>query len=607
MLDLRAVPDPRPQTAVLPDDRPSDFASLLESAVVSETAPQASPASTSDAGSAEGLACAAIPTENEQAGGQRTDDAEPRGGPGAEALALATALHGTAPPVLPLPGEHRPTGPPGESPPAPATEGSVSVDAASMETGGPRREEASAAKGGAGWTGTLVSVSVSRTTLEDATDPMLSGDGGAAGAEERIASEPAPAAPAEARPLAQDRAAEAVPVPFTRPPRSPAGISADTGLGALSKTGWTHPTIPVPAETARGSSSPPTSEERPALGDPTAAAALPTVTPLDAQPEGPGDGTPRGDAAPARLPGRSVVAVTPDGQPDSARLSPSPADAPAEPLREAQDGSPDALGTATLRHASTAPSSPPPSTSAAVLRDLVLRAAIMQATSVGERWAVEPVSTAVAASAPGERPRDGDAAPVGTPTAPNPAPASSVPAGGPAAAAPSAEPTAQKGVLPIDAQRPAAPSEPAVTSERVAVVRQVLDRIEALNLSRGPQEISVQLRPEHLGELRVRVVAEADRVATHIVADNAAARDAIASDREVLRAALEQRGFALTDLDVTLRQGYDDTRQTDHPPAAAVLPRQGSGADAATSATQAPVTSTQDLAVRADGKVDYRA
>ena len=80
--------------------------------------------------------------------------------------------------------------------------------------------------------------------------------------------------------------------------------------------------------------------------------------------------------------------------------------------------------------------------------------------------------------------------------------------------------------------------------DRVAVVRQVADRIELL--AAAPRDgVTVRLEPRDLGSITLVVKSHGDEVEAHILASNEAVRGALEGSRTQLRDALEARGLNL--------------------------------------------------------------
>lgn len=96
--------------------------------------------------------------------------------------------------------------------------------------------------------------------------------------------------------------------------------------------------------------------------------------------------------------------------------------------------------------------------------------------------------------------------------------------------------------------------------ERARVVEQVLHHLEAVRLATGRQEMTMQLRPEYLGQVHVELRAEAHAVTAIMVVDNAAARDALHSGRDRLAEALAAQGYTLGQMEVSVGNRGDDAR-----------------------------------------------
>ncbi len=122
----------------------------------------------------------------------------------------------------------------------------------------------------------------------------------------------------------------------------------------------------------------------------------------------------------------------------------------------------------------------------------------------------------------------------------------------PAAASAHASRTAQ----PERAEPPAAGQQ-----DRVRVVQQVLQKLETMRLTQGRQEITLHLKPEHLGHLQVTIVTDRENVFARIVAETSQVRQAVEMGRDALRDALEQKGLTLQHLDVSSQQGHGGGRQ----------------------------------------------
>jgi flagellar hook-length control protein FliK len=170
--------------------------------------------------------------------------------------------------------------------------------------------------------------------------------------------------------------------------------------------------------------------------------------------------------------------------------------------------------------------------------------------------------------------------------------------------------SAATGPSSVESPLKAGPAEsvpPLSTHERVRVVEQLAQKLDTMRIASGRQEVTVHLRPDHLGDLRVTIVADRQDVTTRVVADTVAARDAVHEGREQLRSALEQKGYSLQGLDVSL-SGGSQRRMPQFEQEPARIP----GSPAGERARQESQTSAADpgsgtrASLRA-GRLDYQA
>jgi hypothetical protein len=76
-------------------------------------------------------------------------------------------------------------------------------------------------------------------------------------------------------------------------------------------------------------------------------------------------------------------------------------------------------------------------------------------------------------------------------------------------------------------------------------------------VTNGRHEVTLRLSPEHLGELRLTIVADRGQIAARFFAETAQARQAMSEGREQLRAALEQKGYTLHSLEIDTLSARD--------------------------------------------------
>jgi flagellar hook-length control protein FliK len=154
---------------------------------------------------------------------------------------------------------------------------------------------------------------------------------------------------------------------------------------------------------------------------------------------------------------------------------------------------------------------------------------------------------------------------------------------------------------------PVADPPSASLHDRVQVINQLADRLETMRLSQGRHEVMMQLKPDHLGELSLTIVAERHTVTAHITADTPYVRQVVEDGREQLRTALEQKGFTLQGFDVALNQGGAERRFAFAAPVMAPLTTRPLSASAIEVEQQSyPVLVPQRI-YRLDGRLDYQA
>jgi flagellar hook-length control protein FliK len=120
----------------------------------------------------------------------------------------------------------------------------------------------------------------------------------------------------------------------------------------------------------------------------------------------------------------------------------------------------------------------------------------------------------------------------------------------------------------LEARPAAAPHAPPADSEPREVTRQLVQTIR-VQARDGVSEAHVRLRPEHLGEVRIALKIEGDRVAAVLHVERADVRHHIESQSQELRASLAAVGLHLDELTVRedgrSRQGRDSTPEQEQP------------------------------------------
>lgn len=97
--------------------------------------------------------------------------------------------------------------------------------------------------------------------------------------------------------------------------------------------------------------------------------------------------------------------------------------------------------------------------------------------------------------------------------------------------------------------------------DRSEVVDQVTKHLENMRLQNGKGEMAFQLRPDHLGDIRIHISSDREGVIARILTENHPVQQALEGAKETLRQSLEQRGLLLVRFDVALAQGGMTDRQ----------------------------------------------
>lgn len=83
------------------------------------------------------------------------------------------------------------------------------------------------------------------------------------------------------------------------------------------------------------------------------------------------------------------------------------------------------------------------------------------------------------------------------------------------------------------------------------IVQQVVNRISLSSLSNGTS-MTIQLKPEHLGNLLLTVATQKGSVTAHFVAENASVKEAIEMNLFQLKTTLEQQGINVDEIEVSV-------------------------------------------------------
>lgn len=98
---------------------------------------------------------------------------------------------------------------------------------------------------------------------------------------------------------------------------------------------------------------------------------------------------------------------------------------------------------------------------------------------------------------------------------------------------------------------PAAPAEPLRSEPTDSIVRQVKDRLAAVEPKTGSEQIVLRLSPEHMGDLKLNLNMDGQRLKVEIVAENRTVRDALLQHADTLKESLARQNISMESFDVT--------------------------------------------------------
>lgn len=94
----------------------------------------------------------------------------------------------------------------------------------------------------------------------------------------------------------------------------------------------------------------------------------------------------------------------------------------------------------------------------------------------------------------------------------------------------------------------------------VNIVEQVVEKAEIF-LGEKDSEMLLQLKPDHLGKLSMKIAVEKGIVIANIIAENQAVKEVLESNFNILKDALNQKGFGIQELNVSVGQNDDFEKQ----------------------------------------------
>jgi flagellar hook-length control protein FliK len=111
------------------------------------------------------------------------------------------------------------------------------------------------------------------------------------------------------------------------------------------------------------------------------------------------------------------------------------------------------------------------------------------------------------------------------------------------------------------ANAPAAPQMPELPETARAVTSQVVTRLQTMSGDER-HEMELQLKPENLGKIQLRVVEERGQILAKFTAESEKVRAILESNMQLLRDALEKNGMTIAELSVSVGQRqHNDTAE----------------------------------------------
>lgn len=98
---------------------------------------------------------------------------------------------------------------------------------------------------------------------------------------------------------------------------------------------------------------------------------------------------------------------------------------------------------------------------------------------------------------------------------------------------------------------------PASNASRLEVIQQLIKNV-GLAIRSGQSEMTIHLKPEHLGHLQVRIATEKNQVTIKIITDVRFVKEAIEHNADQLKTALETHGLEIDGLDVSVAADRDE-------------------------------------------------
>ncbi len=106
----------------------------------------------------------------------------------------------------------------------------------------------------------------------------------------------------------------------------------------------------------------------------------------------------------------------------------------------------------------------------------------------------------------------------------------------------------------LESAQTATPQNMQEKMQEFEVIKQVVAKAKFITTSTGEQRLTIQLRPEHLGQLDLRIILNRGEMQIHARVESATAQQALENHIGLLREGLEKQGITLERLEISIEQ-----------------------------------------------------
>ncbi|PAB61269.1 flagellar hook-length control protein FliK [Anaeromicrobium sediminis] len=113
--------------------------------------------------------------------------------------------------------------------------------------------------------------------------------------------------------------------------------------------------------------------------------------------------------------------------------------------------------------------------------------------------------------------------------------------------------------IPVIDQLPKVQSNITTQIDSIKVIEQIVEKA-SVNLKENGSEMTINLRPEHLGKITMKIEVEREMVVAKIVAENQVVKETLESNFQNLKDSLEEKGFSIGEFSVDISK--DDSNES---------------------------------------------